>query len=476
MYFDSRQPPQAELKKDAAERITAVQPSQLLSVSKAALADHLRVSSLANLATVTQKDDVWHAHGGPTEIAIQVFASRHDTVAMTVEFRQEIMENMEALAGMGLHVLALASKRYDSQLEKGHGAGRHAVESDLTFRGSIGFYDPPRAESAPVVRSCHEAGIAVHMLTGDHPETAKAIAIEVGILPTRTELVRQDVADAMVMTASKFDALTDDQVDELPVLPLVIARCAPDTITGDGVNDSPSLRRADVRIAMGQAGSEVAEGASDVVLADDNFASIVAAIEEGRRIFDNILKFVLHLLAENIAQAGIRLIGLIFKDARRLSVFPLFPVEIVWIIMITSGMPDMGLGFEQAVPGIMNRPPQNLKTGIFDMEFLVEMVVYGVWIVALCLASFCPVLYSFGDGDRGENCNEYLATAWEMVDRRRSFFRMQPGSKKYFTQWMHDVWRNKFLFWAIVMGFLTMFPILYIPVLNTAVFKHTGIS
>ncbi|RYP06729.1 hypothetical protein DL764_002981 [Monosporascus ibericus] len=581
MYFDSRQPHQAELKKDAAEQITAVQPSQLLSDSKAALADYLRVASLANLATVTQKDDVWHARGDPTEIAIQVFASRfdwnrlkfthgknpewtqvaefpfdsdvkrmsvifrnertgdlsvftkgavervittcvdycegdnHDTVAMTDEFRQEIIKNMEALAGVGLRVLALASKRYDSRLEKGDEADRNAVESDLTFRGLIGLYDPPRAESAPAVRSCHEAGITVHMLTGDHPETAKAIAIEVGILPTRIELVRRDVAEAMVMTASKFDALTDDQVDELPVLPLVIARCAPNTkvrmiealhrrgkfcaMTGDGVNDSPSLRRADVGIAMGQAGSDVAKDASDVVLADDNFASIVAAIEEGRRIFDNIQKFVLHVLAENIAQAFILLIGLVFKDARGLSVFPLSPVEIVWIIMITSGMPDMGLGFERAVPGIMSRPPQNLKTGIFDMEFLVEMVVYGVWIAALCLASFCLVLYGFGDGNLGENCNESLGDrcgtvfrarattfacltwfalflAWEMVDRRRSFFRMQPGSKKYFTQWMHDVWRNKFLFWSIVMGFLTMFPVLYIPVINTAVFLHMGIS
>ncbi|RYP73923.1 hypothetical protein DL771_003365 [Monosporascus sp. 5C6A] len=580
IYFDSRQPYQAELKRDVAEQITAVQLSQLLSNSKAALTDYLRVASLASLATVTQKDDVWRARGDPTEIAIQVFASRfgcnrlkftngqnpewtqvaefpfdsdvkrmsvvfkneriselsvftkgavegvigtcvdcceddsHDTVAMTDEFRQEIMKNTEALAGMGLRVLAFASKRYDGRLEKSDEAGRNAVESDLTFRGLIGLYDPPRAESAPAVRSCHEAGIAVHMLTGDHPETAKAIAMEVGILPTRMELVRRDVADAMVMTASKFDALTDDQVDDLPVLPLVIARCAPNTkvrmiealhrrgkfcaMTGDGANDSPSLRRADVGIAMGQAGSDVAKDASDVVLADDNFASIVAAIEEGRRIFDNIQTFVLHVLAENIAQAGILLIGLAFKDARGLSVFPLSPVEIVWIVMITSGMPDMGLGFERAVPDIMSRPPQNLKTGIFDMEFLAEMVVYGVWIAALCLASFCLVLYGFGDSNLGEDCNEYLGDgcdtvfrarattfacltwfvlflAWEMVDRRR-FFRMQPGSKKYFTQWMHDLWRNNFLFWAIVTGFLTMFPVLYIPVLNTAVFKHTGIS
>ncbi|KAI1080522.1 potassium/sodium eff [Whalleya microplaca] len=581
MLFDVRQPFEIDFKKGGSENGTAFRPAQLLEHSKRALTDYLNVTSLANLATVTPKDGTWLARGDPTEIAIQVFASRfnwnrlnftqgekaewsqiaempfdsdvkrmsvvfknnptgklfvftkgavervidictkyckHDgeeTVRITSEFRTEILKNMEALASMGLRVLALASKNFKDHLEKGDEVDRTDVESNLIFRGLIGLYDPPRPESASAVRSCHGAGISVHMLTGDHPETAKAIAIEVGILPSRMERIRRDVAESIIMTASKFDSLTDDQVDELPALPLVIARCAPNTkvrmiealhrrrrfcaMTGDGVNDSPSLRRADVGIAMGQAGSDVAKEASDVVLSDDNFASIVAAIEEGRRIFDNIQKFVLHVLAENIAQAGTLLIGLAFKDERGLSVFPLAPVEIVWIIMVTSGMPDMGLGFERAVPNIMNRPPQSLKTGIFDMEFLVDMVVYGLWITALCLSSFTLVVYRFGGGNLGRDCNnEYndtcevvyrarattfacltwfaLFLAWEMIDRRRSFFRMQPGSKKYFTQWIHDIWRNKFLFWAIMFGFLTLFPALYIPGLNTIVFKHIGIS
>ncbi|KAK9776451.1 hypothetical protein SCAR479_06774 [Seiridium cardinale] len=434
---------------------------------------------------------------------------------MTDDFRDEILSSMEVFAGMGLRVLALASRKIDLEIEPDADVDRSAVEKDLVFRGLIGLYDPPRAESAPAVRRCHEAGISVHMLTGDHPETAKAIAIEVGILPSDLNRVAADVAKAMVMTAGSFDDLSDDEIDALPVLPLVLARCAPSTkvrmiealhrrqkfcaMTGDGVNDSPSLRRADVGIAMGKTGSDVAKDASDIVLMDDNFASIVAAIEEGRRIFDNIQKFVLHVLAENIAQAGTLLVGLAFKDVRGLSVFPLAPVEIIWIIMITSGLPDMGLGFEQAVPGILRRPPQSLKTGIFTAEFLVDMVVYGLWIAALCLATFSLVVFGFGNGDLGENCNDSysescdtvyrarattfacltwfaLFLAWEMIDMRRSFFRMQPGSTKYFTQWMHDVWRNKFLFWAVVFGFITLFPTLYIPVLNHVVFKHAGIS
>ena len=406
------------------------------------LREYLNIASLANLASVHKVDDAWHGRGDPTEIAIQVFASRFnwnrlrlssgenaiwhevaefpfdsDVKKMSVIFenketqkqwvftkgavervitscpryvvgdemqeltddiRGDILKNMEAMARLGLRVLALASRtdiphvaENEAELDRGQ------FENDLTFRGLVGLYDPPRPESAPSVKKCHAAGISVHMLTGDHPETARAIALEVGILPSRMNEVAADVAKTMVMAASDFDKLTDQEIDDLPLLPLVVARCAPQTkvrmiealhrrkcfvaMTGDGVNDSPSLKRADVGIAMGQAGSDVAKEASDIVLIDDNFASILNAVEEGRRMFDNIQKFILHVLAENIAQAFTLLIGLAFKDGRGISVFPLAPVEILWIIMITSGMPDMGLGFEIAAPDIMDRPPQNVR-------------------------------------------------------------------------------------------------------------------
>jgi potassium/sodium efflux P-type ATPase len=272
---------------------------------------------------------------------------------MSEEVSEEILANMEALASQGLRVLALASRQWLGPIGKNEQQDRAEVEVDLVFRGLIGLYDPPRPESEGAVKECHRAGISVHMLTGDHPGTAKAIAAQVGILPPNMQTLSKGMSDAMVMTASQFDKLSDDDIDQLPVLPLVIARCSPTTkvrmidalhrrkcfaaMTGDGVNDSPSLKRADVGIAMGQAGSDVAKDASDIILTDDNFASILNAVEEGRRMFDNIQKFVLHLLAENIAQACTLLIGLTFKDESSLSVFPLSPVEILWVIMITSG-------------------------------------------------------------------------------------------------------------------------------------------
>ncbi|GAC76706.1 Ca2+ transporting ATPase [Moesziomyces antarcticus T-34] len=431
------------------------------------------------------------------------------------DFEARVLANMEALASQGLRVLALAHREIsDKEKEQGEELERADVESNMIFLGLVGLYDPPRPETAGAVRKCKEAGITVRMLTGDHPGTAKAIALDVGIVPRNTTKFSKAELDNMVMTAAQFDKLSDAEIDAMPQLPLVIARCAPQTkvrmiealhrrgkfcaMTGDGVNDSPSLKMSDVGIAMGMNGSDVAKDASDIVLTDDNFASIGNAIEEGRRMADNITKFVCHLLAQNVAQASVLLIGLAFKDETGLSVFPLSPVEILYVIMVTSGFPAMGLGMEKASTDIMKRKPRSNKWGIFTPEMLVDLTVYGFWMAALCLATFTLITFNWGDGNLGINCNsDYsescdlvfraraatfavitwfsLILAWEMVDMRRSLFNMRDDARWY-NQWLRDTWRNKFLFICVVGGFFSVFPILYIPGLNRVVFLHDGVS
>ena len=308
-----------------------------------------------------------------------------DKKPLTDDIRQDILTNGEALAMQGLRVLGLAHGPLGQTLPESefHDGShrREEFEKGLVFSGLIGIYDPPRPESKASVLQCKEAGIEVHMLTGDHPHTARAIATDVAILPPPEKLALEaaDVVRSMVMTAYDFDALTDADLDALPRLPVVVARCAPSTkvrmiealhrrgrfvaMTGDGVNDSPSLKRADIGIAMGT-GSDVAKDSADIVLTDDNFASILNAIEEGRRIFDNIQKFILHVLAANVGFVISLLIGLAFKDASNASVFVLSPVEVLWMLVGTGSFTETGLGFEEAVPDILRRPPQNVSSPI----------------------------------------------------------------------------------------------------------------
>lgn len=446
--------------------------------------------------------------------------SSNDLLKLTDTDKKFISKNIDTLSQEGLRVLVFATKSYDNNTLSPEDKqkvlkDRPFVEDGLTFIGLIGIYDPPRQETAGAVKKFHQAGINVHMLTGDFPGTAKAIAQEVGILPVNLYHYPKDVVDVMVMTGSQFDDLSDDEIDAMPVLPLVIARCSPQTkvrmiealhrrekfcaMTGDGVNDSPSLKMANVGIAMGINGSDVAKDASDIVLSDDNFASILNAVEEGRRMSDNIQKFVLQLLAENVAQALYLIIGLAFQDEQSKSVFPLSPVEVLWVIVVTSCFPAMGLGLEKAAPDLMERPPNSSKDGIFTWEIIVDMFSYGLLMAASCMGTFTVIIYGRDNGQLGYECNKRfsdachyvfrarsgafatmtwcaLILAWEVVDLRRSFFRMQPETDEPVRQFFRDIYGNKFLFWSIMFGFASAFPVVYIPVINDKVFLHKGIG
>ncbi|KAM0448278.1 hypothetical protein ACHAQK_000258 [Fusarium lateritium] len=433
--------------------------------------------------------------------------------------RESILENMEAFARLGLRVLALASRSPVNGLpdDLSEAMDRSAFEKDLVFRGLIGIYDPPRPETRNSVQMCQKAGISVHMLTGDHPETARAIAADVSIIPSpeRMRLVRSDIAETMVMAAHDFDHLSDTQIDAMPELPLVVARCSPTTkvrmiealhrrgryvaMTGDGVNDSPSLKHADVGIAMGLNGSDVAKESSDIILTDDNFASILNAIEEGRRIFDNIQKFILHVLAANVAFVICLLVGLSFKDDSGVSIFVLTPVEIIWMLLVAGAFTETGLGFEQASPDILRRPPHSLKYGVFTPEFLIDLGVYGILMLISILGSSVVVLYGFNKQGLGHDCNskysescetvfsarstafttmtwDFLLFAWQLVDFRRSFFAEIFETGGSFKAWTKRLWKNPFLFWSVTASTVLIPPTLYIPVINRVVFMHSPID
>ncbi|KAJ5493336.1 Calcium-transporting ATPase 3 [Penicillium diatomitis] len=530
-----------------------------------ALHTFLSAISLCNLSTIHHENGVWSAIGEPTEIALHVLAMRFDfgknqvitkrglelhteypfdsaIKKMTVVYKNRaeqvneiftkgapeivipllsisedqqrvIQETAERMAGDGLRVLCIAYKKVQFQDEQ-QVSSRSAADSDLEFGGLVGLYDPPRNETAAAVRKCQMAGIKVHMLTGDHVKTAAAIASEVGILD---QVTAHGKFKHLVMAAEEFDKMSDQEIDQIEELPLVIARCSPATkvrmveamhrrqafcvMTGDGVNDSPALKRADVGIAMGKNGSDVAKEAADMVLTDDNFSSIVTAVEEGRRLFDNIQKFLLHLLISNIAQVVLLLIALAFKDAGGDSVFPLSPLEILWANLVTSSFLAVGLGLEESQPDIMYRPPHDLRVGVFTTELIVDKMVYGTFMGTLCLVSFVCVIYAVGSGtsDLGNGCNEgynstcdavfrarattyatltflLLVTAWEVKHFSRSLFNMNPVRFPNRFSIFPTVWQNRFLFGAVMAGFVIAFPVIYLPVVNELVFKHHAIG
>ncbi|KAG9496922.1 hypothetical protein J7337_011711 [Fusarium musae] len=443
-----------------------------------------------------------------------------DQQPMTDELKESVLEQMNSLASQGQRVLAIAYRPWDGRFTAKQASSpaedeklRTEVEQGLILLGLAGIYDPPRRETKPSIAECSNAGIRVHMLTGDHPETAKAIAKEVGIIPKNLSILPDHVAKSIVQKATDFDRMTDEEIDALEELPLVIARCAPDTktrmidalrrrgafmaMTGDGVNDAPSLSRADVGIAMGS-GSDVAKSASKIVLTDDKFNSIVAAIREGRRMFDNIQKFVLHLLTSNVGEVILLVCGLAFVDDSGFSVFPVSPLQIIWINMATSSFPAFGLGREQGAQDIMRKPPQDKKRGVFTNQIIIDMIVYGIIMGACTMCTFVIIVYGANGGNLGFECNQryseecipvfkaraatfaeltwlILISAWEFKSLRRSVFRLNPDDDSKFPVFK-DIYSNRFLFWSVIIGGLSVFPVVYIPVLNHKFFKHTGIT
>ncbi|KAI7868181.1 hypothetical protein BDF14DRAFT_1797062 [Spinellus fusiger] len=420
------------------------------------------------------------------------------------ELHDMVLPQVETLAHQGLRVLSLAYRPLKTQgLAIADTYKRDTIEQDMIFLGLVGIYDPPRLESKDAVLKCHQAGIAVHMLTGDHIATATAIAREVAILPQDATTDAKE--RSLVMAAQEFDRLSEAEIDALEHLPLVVARCSPDTkvkmiealhrrglisgMTGDGVNDSPSLKESDIGIAMGESGSDVAKQAADIVLVDDNFATIVKAIEEGRRVFSNITRFVVHMVSGNVAELTPLIIGLAFIDASGHSVFPMTPIQILFNNIITSSPPAMSLGLEPIHSDEMLKPPRSKQQALFARSNVIDILFYGIMIGIICILNFVIVIYGWGTGNLGVNCNrEYNETCEEVFRGRGALFAtltvlillhgftcrdlQKPTWTLHAIRNMH----NTYLLWSVICGLVFMLICLYVPVLNTDIFKHHPIT
>jgi sodium/potassium-transporting ATPase subunit alpha len=312
----------------------------------------------------------------------------------TPELRGKILAAQEAMAERGLRVLAFAYRRLQPQWK------HESLEQDLVCAGLVGLQDPPRPEVRSALRKCREAGVRVIMTTGDHPRTALAIAREVGLARS---------ADTRVITGDQLRGLSDVQLRVALESPDVIfARVAADqkmrivnalkqkqqvvAVTGDGVNDAPALRSADVGIAMGIMGTDVAKEAADMVLLDDNFASIVNAIEEGRAVFENIRKFLTYILAHNVPE----LVPYLTFSLLPIPL-PLTPIQILAIDMGTDSLAALGLGVESPAPAVMQRPPRPRSERLFNWPLAVRAYLFlGLIEAGAAMATFFFVLYRGG--------------------------------------------------------------------------------
>lgn len=385
---------------------------------------------------------------------------------MTAASRERLLNINDQMASRALRVLAFAYRRLE-QLPR---SNDHELEQNMIFVGLEGMIDPPRPEAVKAVKSCIEAGIRPVMITGDHRATALAIARELGMNTT----------SAGVLTGNEIEGLSNAALDERIEKTAVFARVTPAhklrivqafkrkgnivAMTGDGVNDAPALKEADIGVAMGKGGTDVAKEAASMVLLDDNFATIVAAIEEGRMIFDNIRKFIRYLLACNLGEI------LMMGVAAFLGMpLPLVPIQILWLNLVTDGLPALALGVDPPEANIMKRPPRRQNESIFSGGLGTNIFISGALIGASSLLSFSLVLYQT-NGDLAMARTTAFATL--IVAEILYSFECRSEHTHVFKV---GFLKNPYLLGATLSSFLLTFVVIYHPFLSK-VFKTVGLG
>ena len=377
-------------------------------------------------------------------------------------WRSRISAANESVASNGMRVLGVALRGLESPPQKG---AEETIERDLTFVGMIGMIDPARPEAAAAVATCQRAGIRPVMITGDHPLTARSIAAQVGI-----------AADGDVVTGTRLERTSSDDLERLAESTPVYARVSPAhklhivealqrrgqivAMTGDGVNDAPALKKADIGVAMGITGTDVAREAADIVLLDDNFATIVAAVEEGRVIYDNMRKFIRYVLATNSGEIWLMLTAPLLGMP-----LPLLPLQILWMNLVTDGLPALALGVEAPEADTMHRPPRPPRESIFarGMGFHVIWVGLLMGLVSLAIGlgywrvhdlKWQTVLFT-------TLTLSQMAHVMAIRSERQSLFRI-------------GVWSNRPLLGAVTLTVLLQLALIYVPFLQH-VFKTVAL-
>ena len=381
---------------------------------------------------------------------------------LTREYEEKILNVNDTLAMQGLRNLAIAYREVDpKELEN---TLEENFEKGFTFLGIVGMMDPPRPEVKDAIDRCKQAGIKTVMITGDHKLTAVAVAKELGMFRD----------EDYVLTGVDLDRIDEEEFEKIVENVKVYARVSPEhklkivkalkkkgyivAMTGDGVNDAPALKAADIGIAMGITGTEVAKEASDMVLADDNFATIVAAVEQGREIYENIKKYLVYLLRCNIAEIMMPL----FASLSSLPL-PFTAIQYLWINLVTDGLPALALGIDPADPDLMKRPPRDPREGVFTKrDTLLFLILTPLLMTALLLASFYVSLNIIG-----EELIEARTQIFTSMILMELLLALSCRSLRY-PVWKVGIFKNKYLILAILSSIVMQLLILYVPYLHAA--------
>lgn len=400
-----------------------------------------------------------------------------DKRPLTQERRAQIRKINEALAGEALRTLGVALRLLPADAFDGNDIDEQ-IEHDLVFLGLIGMIDPPREEAAEAVARARQAGVRPIMITGDHPATATVIADELAI-----------ANNGRTLTGAELQKMSDDALAEAVRDTSVFARVNPDhklrivnalqrhgaivAMTGDGVNDAPALKTADIGVAMGMTGTDVSKQAADIVLADDNFASIVAAVEEGRAIFANIRKFLRSLLSSNIGEVLTMFFGVLLADVIGLSaaaqgsavVLPLLATQVLWINLVTDGAPALALGMDPADPDAMNQPPRPRGEGVITRRMWGSIAFAGVVMAAgtlLVIDASLPGGFIPGAGDI--RYAQTMAFTTLVFFGLLTVFNARSDEKSAFV----GLFTNRWLWLALVLSLLLQVAVVYVPFLQNA--------